>query len=203
VHSVTEGSEEINRILVNPEPVAKRTVEGDLGVFVNAANVAERIGWGMLSAELGFDARDVLAAMTSEGRPFPSTQRETRLIERLTKECVSTAVSRHAGRIRHVYGPTGRTTVAEGKDLTRVKWIIGTGGALTRLKAGPAILSEVSGGGRRDELYPRSARVLIDNHYIMAACGVMGLRFPEAAVALMKDSLGLPLDMPPWQGANY
>mgnify|MGYP001222640608 CR=1 FL=1 len=31
VHSVTEGSEEINRILINPEPLAKRTVEGDLG----------------------------------------------------------------------------------------------------------------------------------------------------------------------------
>ncbi|MGI5998060.1 MAG: glutamate mutase L, partial [Lutispora sp.] len=34
VHSVTEGSEEINKILISPEPYAKRTVEVDLGVFV-------------------------------------------------------------------------------------------------------------------------------------------------------------------------
>ncbi|MPU17892.1 DNA mismatch repair protein MutL, partial [Acinetobacter baumannii] len=32
VHSVTEGSVEILDILVTPEPKAKRTVEGDLGV---------------------------------------------------------------------------------------------------------------------------------------------------------------------------
>ncbi|MGE5486101.1 MAG: GlmL-related ornithine degradation protein [Ignavibacteriales bacterium] len=189
VHSVTGGSEEINRILINPEPLAKRTVEGDLGVFVNAANVAERIGWGTLSSELGFDAAAALRTMTAEGRPFPSNRDETAFLGRLTRECVLTAVSRHAGRIRHLYGPAGRTTVAEGKDLSRVKWIVGTGGALTRLQGGAAVLRELSGGGHRDALYPRSAEVLIDRDYIMAACGVLGMRFPQEAVALMRHSL--------------
>jgi len=41
VHSVTEGSVEILDILVTPEPKAKRTVEGDLGVYVNRENVLE------------------------------------------------------------------------------------------------------------------------------------------------------------------
>ena len=35
IHSVTEGSEEVSRQLISPEPYAKRTVEGDLGVYVN------------------------------------------------------------------------------------------------------------------------------------------------------------------------
>lgn len=36
VHSVTGGSEEIGILLTTPEPFAKRTVEGDLGLYVNA-----------------------------------------------------------------------------------------------------------------------------------------------------------------------
>ena len=43
LHSVTEGSEEISRILVSPEPKAKRTVEGDLGVYINMRNIVDSI----------------------------------------------------------------------------------------------------------------------------------------------------------------
>ena len=41
MHSVTEGSAVVLDMLVNPEPKAKRTVEGDLGVFVNSKNVID------------------------------------------------------------------------------------------------------------------------------------------------------------------
>ncbi|MFA6782895.1 MAG: glutamate mutase L, partial [Sedimentibacter sp.] len=51
LHSVTEGSSEINSILISPEPVAKRTVEGDLGVYVNVAHVVEKIGMDNLKKE--------------------------------------------------------------------------------------------------------------------------------------------------------
>ena len=43
IHSVTEGTEKVNKILVEPEPVAKRTVEGDLGVFINKKNIVDFI----------------------------------------------------------------------------------------------------------------------------------------------------------------
>lgn len=36
VHSVTAGSDEIASISTSPEPFAKRTVEGDLGLYINA-----------------------------------------------------------------------------------------------------------------------------------------------------------------------
>ena len=66
-------------------------------------------------------------------RDRPKTEDEFKLVERLTKEATLRAVERHAGQIRYVYGPSGRQTLAEGKDLTQVKYIVGTGGALTRL----------------------------------------------------------------------
>jgi len=52
VHSVTQGSDEVNLMLISPEPEAKRTVEGDLGVFVNVNHVVEKIGIEQLRKEI-------------------------------------------------------------------------------------------------------------------------------------------------------
>lgn len=188
VHSVTEGSEEVGRVLVSPEPVAKRTVEGDLGVYVNARHVAETIGFPQLSQELGFDAEAVLKRYQA----LPRDAEERALVERLTREAVHQAVRRHAGRLKHLYGPSGRRTIAEGKDLTQVGLIIGTGGPLTRLPGGPAILAGIRAPRRGLDLLPgEDAQVLIDHDYIMAPCGVLASQYPEAALQLMKQSLGL------------
>jgi hypothetical protein len=82
--------------------------------------------------------------------------------------------------------------VALGKDLTEVRWVIGTGGALTRLSAGYEILKQVFGGKSPDLLLPRGKiRFLIDTHYIMPAAGLMGLASVKAALEMMKDSLGI------------
>ncbi|MDI7247345.1 MAG: GlmL-related ornithine degradation protein [Bacillota bacterium] len=188
VHSVTEGSEEISRMLTSPEPLAKRTVEGDLGVFVNAGNIVDLAGRDRLAEDLGFDPAEGLDVL----EPVPSTERGIRLARALATEAARIAVVRHAGEVRHLYGPLGRVTVAEGKDLTRVRWIIGTGGAAARLPEGESILEAVK--GRRGDtrlLPPPDARCVVDRDYIMASCGVLGRLYPEAARTLMVRSLGL------------
>ena len=185
VHSVTEGSEEISRILISPEPIAKRTVEGDLGVFINIAHIVEKIGIEELRKE--FPEADELIA---NAKPIPETPREKEFIERLTKEAVLTALERHAGKMRFLYSTSGKKTVAEGKDLTNVKYIVGTGGALTRLPNREAILAMVGGYGKGLELYPKKdVKILIDNDYIMASLGVLSKKYPEDALKLMKESI--------------
>jgi len=186
VHSVTEGDEAISRIQVNPEPMAKRTVEGDLGVYVNFKNVVELIGEVGLAGE-GFELETLMEGY----KHIPKNQEERRFVERLTKEAVIKAVERHAGRIRFVYGPSGRQTLAEGKDLTQVKYLIGTGGALTRLDTGTEILREVVTGHNPNKLLrPNSdAEILLDQDYIMASIGVLSLKYEEAALSLLKQSL--------------
>ena len=187
VHSVTEGTEEISRMLISPEPVAKRTVEGDLGVFVNLPHVVEKIGLNNLLNEFA-DAEELI----KNAKPIPETDGEKRFIERLTKEAVMTSLERHAGGMRHFYGPSGKKTVAEGKDLTGVKYIIGTGGALTRLPARESILKSIGSYGKGLELFPKSeAQVLIDNNYIMASLGVLSKVHPKEALDLMKESMGI------------
>lgn len=194
LHSVTAGSEEIARILVSPEPVAKRTVEGDLGVYVNMGNIIELIGREKLEEELGFPIDRIL----EEYRAVPKNPEEFQFVERLTKEAVLRAVERHAGRIRHVYGPSGRTTLAEGKDLSQVQFIVGTGGALTRLPNRVEMMKAIA---KHNEtgllLFPtQEAEILVDNDYIMASLGVLSKRYKAAAVRLLARSLGRELALP-------
>ncbi|MDF2674505.1 MAG: mismatch repair protein MutL [Clostridiales bacterium] len=187
IHSVTDGSEEISRILMAPEPTAKRTVEGDLGVYINRYNVIDRIGVEKLNKDLGFDAAEALETYNA----IPKNEKEIKLVERLTLEAVLTAIERHAGSIRKLYGEgAGRKAVAEGKDLTQIKYIIGTGGALTRLPNRIEIMKKISTSGKGTELFPTAeAEVLVDNNYIIASLGVLSRFYPEAALKLMKKSL--------------
>ncbi len=187
VDSVTEGDPEIQRKLISPEPRAKRTVEGDLGVFVNARYVANNAGWSRLAAE--FDNLDELVDSES---PFPETEAHNALVSRLASHCLETAIRRHAGRFRRVFGPTGRIDVAEGKDLTAIKMIVGTGGVLSRSADAPTFFKRLRTFQRRfhNELLPKSDVTLtIDRKYIAAACGVLSLLDKEAALYTLSDSL--------------
>ena len=189
VHSVTEGSEEVSRILISPEPVAKRTVEGDLGVFVNMRNVVEMIGLERLAKDLNMNLERV-QEIIEDYKPIPVTDEEKKFVERLTLEAVITSIHRHGGGFRDLYGSSGKKTLAEGKDLTNIKWIIGTGGALTRLPNRVNILKEIAQSNKGDKLLPtKEAKILIDDDYIMASLGVLSKKYEEAALILLKRSL--------------
>ena len=101
------------------------------------------------------------------------------------------ALDRHAGRFVDAYGTTGKITVAEGKDLSAVKFVIGTGGALARLPNGLAMLSDMIATEDRKRLYPPpTAELLIDRDYVFAAAGALAGTHPEAALALLMHSIG-------------
>ncbi|NMB27104.1 MAG: DNA mismatch repair protein MutL, partial [Tissierellia bacterium] len=123
---------------------------------------------------------------------IPESELKKAFVENLTFHAVVTAVKRHAGRLRYLYGPGGKKTMAEGKDLTLVKNIVGTGGALTRLPNRIKILEQIALKAKGDELLPtKEVTIFIDNHYIMASLGVMAKKYPEEALKLLKDSLGI------------
>lgn len=191
VHAVTEDSDAVSRILTAPEPKAKRTVEGDLGVYVNRMKVIESIGEEKLRKEceetLKIDLDETLKSYVA----IPRTEDEIKLVERLTKEATLRAVERHAGQIRYVYGPSGRQTLAEGKDLTQIKYIVGTGGALTRLPHRVDIMEMIPKDNETGmKLYPSDAvKVLVDNDYIMASLGVLSKTHRKGAIKLLGKSL--------------
>ena len=140
VHSVTDGSPEIAALMIEPQPHSKRTVEGDLGTYVSAAHVVE-----------------MLAQQERPRRlppPLPRTREEIEAALTLAHFAAVTGVQRHAGQLAHLYTPSGRQTVARGRDLTACRLVIGTGGALTRLPGGEALLADVRGKGGGERLLP-------------------------------------------------
>ncbi len=190
VHSVTRGSDEIARLLTEPEPFAKRTVEGDLGLYVNAKNLVSIIGRDALAAELKLDIDTVIESYA----PIPQSGEQFMLTERLCREAGILALSRHAGELRYIYTPSGRKTVADGKDLTQIKYIIGTGGALTRLPHRAALLRYIADCNKHGMMLcpkPEKLALLFDNDYIMASMGVLSKKYPDAALSLLKRSIGI------------
>ncbi|MEI6286272.1 MAG: GlmL-related ornithine degradation protein [Bacillota bacterium] len=188
VHSVTDGDSEISSLLINPEPTAKRTVEGDLGMFINAANVIN-----LLNPENIFGGRYNIDELIGLVVAVPQTAEQLELAECMADIAARTALVRHSGSLEYIYGVSGRKQIARGKDLTAVKWIVGTGGALTKLDCGQHILQKLNTHQHDIRLLPRSATVLIDHDYVMASAGVLAYRYPKAALALLKSSLRISL----------
>ncbi len=170
IHSVTDGSLEWTSRSVDPEPRAKRTVEGDLGVFVNARQVAS-MGDGDEEERLQFL------------KAIPEQERELAVTRWLAQRAVDVGIRRHVGSVQDLFTPTGKKQIVRGKDLTAVRWIVGTGGALTRVPGGDEILGDIRLGAGAYLMPPPEAEVLIDRDYRFSALGTLAQAYPEEVAA--------------------
>lgn len=188
VHSFTEGVEESNDILIHPEPRAKRTVEGDLGVYVNQKNIIDLVGQERMAGRLNISEEE-LNELRKHYSGVPKTDLEKKYVSMLTECAVRFSVERHCGKRRFIYTGSGKKEIIEGKDLRNIKAIIGTGGALTRLESGETILKSVNEANYPDFMLPKEPSIYLDSHYIMASLGVLSLQHPDKARKLLLKSL--------------
>ncbi|PWJ96223.1 uncharacterized protein (TIGR01319 family) [Oceanotoga teriensis] len=185
IDSVTEGDPLIQKIMLSPEPISKRTVEGDLGLYVNAHNVIDLIGENELRKE--FEDYDDLIKNLS---PYPQNDRQEMFVSTLAKYCFVESIKRHAGNKKYLYGPNGRQEIAVGKDLTSIKYIFGTGGILSRSKYKYEIMKKILEEDRRNSLIPGQKIFFgYDKNYIFAAIGVLSTVNKEAAINLLKKNI--------------
>jgi len=85
---------------------------------------------------------------------------------------------------------SGKVAYAEGKDLTDIKYLVATGGALTKLPNRLEIIKNVLNKQSDLVLSPSpKTTILIDNDYVMASLGVLSKKYPIAALKLLKKSL--------------
>lgn len=195
VYSMAQGAPTRENTIIKgiPEPWAKRTVEGDVGMRYSAAGVLEAVGAQRLAQLSGLEP-DVVAELVSqtEQNPatLPDTPQRTALDFALASAAVEVAMVRHAGAIQEHYTPTGQVWVQTGKDLTRAKTLVVTGGALIHNKDAARIASHaLYSPALPQSLRPKKARVLVDRRYILSAAGLLGGEYPEAALAIMKKEL--------------
>jgi uncharacterized protein (TIGR01319 family) len=191
VHSVTSGSEEISRILINPEPEAKRTVEGDLGLYVNAKNIFDNLDLNKVSQKLNISI-DEVNELFNNIKPIPTNDLEKKFALILCEYATETSLLRHVGDYKNLYTISGAKKMAEGKDLTNIDYVILTGGALTRLPNTENLIKDIIMRNKNKKLLPiNNVTILKDNDYIMASAGIISKINPEAALKLLRRSFNV------------
>lgn len=196
VYSVADGSPDAAGVIMKglPEPYEKRTVEGDLGVRYNAAALADAAGIEAVAASAGMASEEVSRLVEKIGtKPellCGDNEKIGLLDNALASQAVRLAVERHAGRISSVFTAFGEAFVQTGKNLGRVRKVIGTGGPVINGSDQTQILREALFDKKHPEiLKPVQAEFLLDRKYIMAAMGLLSLKYPDTALKIMKREL--------------
>jgi len=148
-----------------------RTVEGDLGVRASAPAIVDAAGRERLLAEVDAGPLRAAAQVRAAEPGFLALTDDERAVDvRLAQLAAVVAVRRHA----------------RGRDLRRVRLLVGSGGVLRHLPgAGEgvlrAVLDDHAGGWR----LPDAARVVVDRSYVLAPAGLLAPTHRAAAEALL------------------
>ncbi len=196
IYSIADGMpEHMNTVFKGlPEPFAKRTVEGDIGMrysvqgIVDAAGIRRICELSGLSEERVCELVEDLKVHTDK---VPNGDAELEALDfALASAAVEEAVTRHAGTITETYTMMGKSYVQEGKNLTKVKQIVVTGGSLIHTKRTAEIASHaLYSPANPTSLRPRVADVWVDRTYIIAAMGLLSSYYPKVALQILKKEL--------------
>ncbi len=201
VYSIAEGMpRQMNRVYKGlPEPCAKRTVEGDIGMRYSIHGIVEAAGLERVAGLSGLSKERVAELVEELSRDtgrVPNGDPELEALDcALASLAVECAVSRHAGTLEETYTMMGQTFVQSGKDLSAVRRIVVTGGSLIH----SARVEEIAARARFDparpeSLRPKDAGILVDRSYILAAMGLLSVRHPKAALHIMKKEMRIDGD---------
>ena len=191
VHSIAKGDPSKPGVMLRglPEPFAKRTVEGDLGMRYSSEALVEASG-RRLTDYLGWSGdkvADQLSLYKEDPWRIPQTEEEAKFDVAMGRMAVDLAAERHVGTIEVAYTPYGATYVQHGKDLTPLPVIIGTGGVLLHHPDASEILrGAVFNPGEPTSLKPQNAVFYLDKEYILAAMGLLREVAPQVALRMMK-----------------
>jgi uncharacterized protein (TIGR01319 family) len=196
VYSIADGMpEHMNTVYKGlPEPYAKRTVEGDIGMRYSVQGIVDAAGIDAVSRLSGL-TRERTAELVKNLRENPDTipngDPELECLDYALACCATReAVTRHAGSISETYTMMGLTYVQEGKNLTKVGRIVVTGGSLIHTKRTDEIAAHaLYDPAQPGSLRPKDADVWVDRKYILAAMGLLSAYYPKVALRIMKKEL--------------
>jgi uncharacterized protein (TIGR01319 family) len=197
VHSIGEGTPMQPGVVRKglPEPLAKRSVEGDLGIRYNAETILKVCGRKKIlenMAAAGAGLAEKISALAEKVDLLPQCPEDRQLDFALAAAAAKTAVERHSGTIETLWGPQGQYFVQYGKDLTAVGHLIGTGGIFVHHPDPGGILrSTLFLPEEPLSLRPRTPAIYTDARYCLFAMGLLAERFPEIACRMAKRYLKL------------
>ena len=177
-----------------PEPYAKRTVEGDIGMRYSLHGICEAAGMAKISQLSGLSesrCEELAERLSRNTDIIPQGDSELEAFDyALACAAVETAVTRHAGTMEEAYTLMGLTFVQSGKDLTEAKRIVVTGGSLIHTGRTAEIAAHaLYNPANPNSLKPKTADILVDRKYILSAMGLLSEHYPKAALRIMKKEL--------------
>lgn len=175
------------------EPYAKRTVEGDLGMRYSALGVLKALTKEeiiLINEDENVDMEKELTFRNDHVEVVFNDDHQSKVDLIIGGICVDKAMGRHVGKMEEVYTPMGLVYNQTGKDLTKIEYVIGTGGILVNSKDPRKILSKVTGNKKTYlELRPENPNYLLDKDYILASMGLLSEIEPLLALKIMKKHL--------------
>ena len=196
IYSMADGMpEQMNTVYKGlPEPFSKRTVEGDIGMRYSIRGIVEAAGLRRISKLSGLSesrVEELVDMLRNNTDIVPNGDPELEALDyALASMAIETAVARHAGTMEETYTMMGLTFVQSGKDLTRVKQIVVTGGSLIHTKRTEEIARHALWSAAQPaSLRPKEADIWVDRTYIIAAMGLLSSHYPQTALRIMKKEL--------------
>lgn len=195
VHSLAGGDPSRPGVTLRglEEPYAKRTVEGDLGMRYSALSLLEACGKRKIKKYLCNKERDIekeCERRHQDIKMIPEGIDEIDFDEAMAKAATEVSLERHVGFIESTYTPMGVLFTQTGKDLTKVKYLIGTGGVLVHSDNPKEILkAALFNIEQPNYLKPEKPKLLLDKYYILSAMGLLAEEDKNLAIRLMKKYL--------------
>ncbi len=189
VHSVCE-TKPIYQKYSDGEPRFKRTVEGDLGVFINRKLVLNTFNNKELERLMDMSKDDCLRLAEKESF-IPSSVEGKKLNQIMTAQCVNLALDRHIGDLRRVFTTNGFKVIPEGKDTSLVKAIFLTGGALLNVDNPEKMITKYIEKKHKKLVPNQNVKIYKDYDYIFASLGVLSHKYPNEVKKLLKKTIRL------------
>ncbi len=202
VHSIGNGHPSQPGVIQKglPEPYLKRTVEGDIGIRYNAAHILEKVGRNRIMEAASsfdgtlpekFDLEAMISYLATHVNHVPQNDHEFLVDSALAYIAVDIAMERHCGTISEMYTPMGKVHVQRGKDLSKIKTIVATGGIFTYGRK----IKQILEGACASQNRPNSLRpigpetIFIDEDYILFAIGLAAQVDADKALRIMLGSM--------------
>lgn len=201
VYSMAQGTPSLDNMLVKglPEPYAKRTVEGDLGMRYSARFLLEDAGVDAVARAANVDEAAVqawVALCSAEPEIFaPAGSPQRRIDEALGAFAMAGALMRHCGIMERNFTPMGEIYTLTGKDLSKIPCIIGIGGVLASSADPEGMLRKALDAARArapQRMLPHAPACRHDTRYIFSAMGLLSMVDAELALAVMKKEMQSP-----------
>lgn len=196
VYSMSKGAPTLDNVIPKglPEPYAKRTVEGDLGMRYSLPTLAEQVDIDCMSAQINVAPQDIKNwVIQCSARPDTVStpgSKERAIDEAFARAAVELAVKRHCGILEKVYTPLGEAFTLNGKDLSKIKYMIGIGGIIINSAQAAHILDGCKHTpANQTYMLPHNPAYMRDDKYIFSAMGMLSAIDKNLAFKILKEEI--------------